>query len=88
MQKLTTHKTRAMKLAKQAAGIAGKVVDMIEKDEYCPDVIQQVDAVNGLLMSAKKELLGGHLNHCLDHKLKENKNKTIEELLKIYNLSR
>ncbi len=78
---------KALKLSKQAAGTLGKVVSMVEKDEYCPDIIQQIDSVMGLLRSCKRDLLLGHLDHCLEHKLKENKAQTIKELMKIYNLS-
>lgn len=88
MHHLTTNKSKSQKLGRQAAGILGKVGQMIEEDAYCPDIIQQVDAVIGLLHRAKRELLAGHLDHCLEHKLKENKEKTIQELLKLYNLSR
>jgi DNA-binding FrmR family transcriptional regulator len=58
---------------------------MVEEDVYCIDVIQQVDAAVGLLVSAKKTLLSGHLVHCLTDKLKEDKGRTIDELLKVYN---
>ena len=68
-------------------GTLAKVNQMIEDDAYCPDVIQQVDAAIGLLRRAKRELLAGHLDHCLEHKLKENKQKAVQELLKLYNLS-
>jgi DNA-binding FrmR family transcriptional regulator len=87
MHQLTTNKAKSQKLGRQAAGILTKVNQMIEEDAYCPDVIQQVDAVIGLLHRAKRELLAGHLDHCLEHKLKENKQKTVQELLKLYNLS-
>ena len=80
-------KTKSLKLAKQALGTLNKVVTLIEADKYCPDIIQQIDSVSGLLKTAKKELLAGHLDSCLLKKLKEDKTKTINELLKIYNLS-
>ncbi len=79
-------KKKALLSIKKAVGINDKVSSMIESDAYCPDVIQQIDAVIGLLKSAKKTLLKGHLDHCLEVKLKEDKNKTIDELLKIYSL--
>lgn len=87
MPHLTTDKARSQKLVRQAAGSLAKVNLMIEQDAYCPDVIQQVDAAVGLLNRAKRELLSGHLDHCLVNKLKENKEKTIRELLKLYQLS-
>lgn len=82
-----TKKEKSILSVKKALGITNKVLKMIEEGKYCPEVIQQIDAVIGLLESTKKTLLEGHLNHCLEFKLKEDKEKTIEELLKIYNLS-
>lgn len=82
-----TEKNKAAKLSKQAAGTLSKVVSMVEQNEYCPEIIQQIDSVIGLLRSCKRDLLLGHLDHCLEIKLKENKAQTIKELMKIYNLS-
>lgn len=81
------NKDKSILSTKKAYGITNKVLQMIEEDKYCPEIIQQIDAVIGLLESAKRSLLEGHLNHCLEFKLKEDKNKTIEEILKIYSLS-
>jgi CsoR family transcriptional regulator, copper-sensing transcriptional repressor len=78
---------KAILAGKKANGTLLKVIKMIEEDKYCPDIIQQVDAVIGLLKSTKKNLLEGHLNHCLEHKLHEDREKTIEELLQIYTLN-
>lgn len=71
---------------KKASGILKKVSEMIEEDRYCPEIIQQIDAVTGLLESAKKTLLKNHLNSCLEHNLKHDKNKAIDELVKIFDL--
>lgn len=84
---LPTKKTKSLKLVKQARGTLETVITMVENDAYCPDIIQQVDSVAGLLKSVKRELLAGHLDTCAVHQLKENKEKAIKELLKIYNLS-
>lgn len=87
MKKLTDQKEKALIATKKAQGTITKVLKMVETDEYCPDVIQQVDAAIGLLNSTRKTLLYGHLNHCVEHKLKENKEKTVQELIKIYSLT-
>lgn len=79
--------TKAVKSSKQALGTLNKVINMIESDIYCPDIIQQVDSVIGLLRHTKKELLAGHLDTCVAHQMKTDKKKAIVELLKIYNLS-
>ncbi|MEI6532843.1 MAG: metal-sensitive transcriptional regulator [Candidatus Roizmanbacteria bacterium] len=85
--KLTNNKTKSLKLSKQALGTLNKVISMVEEDTYCPEVIQQIESVIGMLNSAKKEMLMGHLDNCLEERLKQDKNKTIQELLKIFQLS-
>lgn len=80
-------KQKALKCARQAQGTLEKVVNMIDSDRYCPEVIQQIDSVLGLLKTAKRELLTGHLDTCLLPKMKENKQQAIDELIKIFNLS-
>ena len=87
MQKITVNKAKTLKSAKQAQGTLGKITQMIEADRYCPEIIQQVDSVIGLLRTAKRELLVGHLDTCVVHQMKENKQQAIDELIKIYNLS-
>lgn len=85
--KLSQKKEKSLKCAKQAQGTLAKVTEMIEGGRYCPEVIQQVDSVIGLLKTAKRELLAGHLDTCVAHQMAEDKEKAIAELLKIYNLS-
>jgi len=87
MQKISINKAKTLKSAKQAQGTLNKITQMIETDRYCPEIIQQVDSVIGLLKTAKRELLVGHLDTCLVHQMKENKQQAIDELIKIYNLS-
>lgn len=83
---MKTDKAQALLSAKKAAGTLTKVITMIDGDEYCPDIIQQIDAAIGLLKSTRSNLLSGHLDHCLVEKLKQDKAGTIKELVKIYNL--
>jgi CsoR family transcriptional regulator, copper-sensing transcriptional repressor len=78
---------KSLLLTKQAMGTLHAVLDMIEADEYCPKIIQQVDAAIGLLKSSKKELLAGHLDNCLQDGLATNKEKTIKELVDIFKLN-
>ena len=87
MKELTVNKAKTLKCAKQAQGTLNKVTQMIEDDRYCPEIIQQVDSVIGLLKTAKRELLAGHLDTCVAHQMASNKKKAIAELLKIFNLS-
>lgn len=79
-------KSKASISVKKSIGITNKVLELIEEDEYCPNIIQQIDAAIGLLNSSKKTLLIGHLNHCIEDKLKEDKQKAIKELIRIFSL--
>ena len=87
MDQLSCHKSSSLTLAKQAQGTLLKVLEMIENDVYCPETIQQIESVIGLLKSAKRDLLSGHLDSCLVDRLNKDKDQTIKELVKIYNLS-
>ena len=86
MKKITSSKQKSLKCSKQALGTLNKVVELIESNTYCPEIIQQIDSVVGLLHSARKELLRGHLESCLAERLKTDKEGSIKELLKIYNM--
>jgi CsoR family transcriptional regulator, copper-sensing transcriptional repressor len=80
------NKSKSSLSIKKSVGITNKVLKMIEKDEYCPDIIQQINAAIGLLEASKKRLVRGHLNHCLEDNLERNRTKAIEELVKIFDL--
>lgn len=91
MVKQNTHKhgepnVKARKVINMAIGSVSKIPQMVDENRYCPEVIQQIDSVIGLLHSARKELLKGHLESCLVERLKTDKEGSIKELLKIYNM--
>lgn len=91
MVKHTLHKhgeenSKARKVINMAVGSISKIPDMVLEKRYCPEIIQQIDSVIGLLKSARTELLRGHLDSCLSEQLKKDKEGAVKELLKIYNL--
>ena len=49
---------------KKAQSHIAKILEMLEKDVYCIDVMQQNLAVIGILKSAHQMLLENHLNTC------------------------
>lgn len=85
-EKFKTQKSKTSIGMKKALGTLNKSIKMIEDDEYCPDIIQQIDAAIGLLSSVKKNLLRGHLDHCLELNMKKDKQKAIEELVRVFDL--
>jgi DNA-binding FrmR family transcriptional regulator len=75
---------------KKASSLLLKVTDMVEKNHYCIDVMQQNLAVIGLLRSAHEALMANHLNTCFKSAMATNnegkKKQMIEEILKVTNL--
>lgn len=74
---------------KKAEGMLKKVIQMIEKGEYCMNIVQQNQAVQGCLKSAEKVILENHLNTCfksgMESKNTSNQKKLIAEMLAVLN---
>ena len=63
--------------------------DMIAKDTYCIDVINQTSAAKQALSNIEDLLLENHLSHCALNQIKEGiDKKAIAEILKVYQLKR
>lgn len=76
---------------KKAYSLLGKIIQMVEDDKYCVDIMQQNLAVIGLLKAANNKLMAGHLDTCVAKALSSKNNKkqkqVIEEILFISKLS-
>lgn len=88
---LTEEKKKKIRIGfKKASSLLTKITEMVEKDCYCIDVMQQNLAVIGLLRSAHEILMANHLNTCfrsaMASKNEKKKQKMIEEILKVTNL--
>lgn len=57
--------------------------NMLENDTYCVDILTQVSAVNAALNSFGKELLGEHIKTCVANDIRDGKDETIDELVKL-----
>ena len=71
---------------KKAIGTLHKVITMIEQDEYCADVAQQINSSIWLLRSANNELLKDHLACCGKKALSstsEESQKFIDEFVRV-----
>ena len=83
-------KQRALINFKKAQSLIGKIIEMVEADEYCINIMQQNLAVLGLLKSVHQMLIENHLNTCfkkaIDSKDNKKKNKMAEEILKVTKL--
>ncbi len=72
------------------SGHLKKVIKMIEEDKYCVDVLHQSLACQNALKKVDSLILNQHLRKCVATAMKEGKGKkekSINELLEIYQLS-
>ena len=56
---------------------------MVENDTYCTDILVQVSAVNAALNSFNKVLLANPIRTCVAEDIREGKDETIDELVKV-----
>lgn len=82
-------KKETLRRLKIIEGHLKKVIQMIEEDKYCIDVLQQSLAVQNALKKADSLILDQHLHQCVSKAFKKGKGKkekSIKELLKVYEL--
>lgn len=58
------------------------VIRMVEEDEYCIDVIRQIQAVESALNKVSSQILENHLNSCVITAIQGNDRKERERVLK------
>ncbi len=67
----TDDKDAVLRRLKRIEGQVRGLQRMVDEDTYCIEVLTQVSAVNRALQSVALELLGGHLEHCVQEALVE-----------------
>jgi len=78
------HEKKVLHRLKIAKGHLQKVIDMVEKREYCLDVIQQSQAVQSALSKADEAILENHLKTCASESIKKcESKKDIAEIMQI-----
>lgn len=61
---------------------------MVERDEYCVDIITQTSAVKQALSSVEDAMLENHLStHVIEQMKSGKEKKAISEVLKVYKLA-
>lgn len=70
---------------KIARGHLNKVIKMVEEDEYCIDVLHQMQAVESGLRETGNVVLENHLKTCVSDSIaKGNKDEAIAEIMTIF----
>lgn len=72
MPQHTTH-VDIVKRLKRAEGHLRGIVAMLEEGRECLDIAQQLQAVENAIANAKKTLVHDHIDHCLEHAVREGK---------------
>ncbi len=75
----TLHHSHAdvIKRLKRVEGHVKAIVAMIESQRPCPDIAQQMHAVEAALRQAKRTFIHDHIDHCLDHHLGDDPRATL-----------
>lgn len=73
---------------KRVSGQAQGLVRMVEDDQYCVDVLQQIAAVQGALAQVSKQLLRSHLKTCVveafESEDRGDRDRAIEEIVDLF----
>lgn len=82
-------KNRAIHRAKIIAGQLGGLVKAIEKEEYCPTLLEQSLSIQRSLKSLDGFLLENHLRTHVKHQMQSRggDEKAVKELIRVYTLS-
>ena len=70
---------RLSRIEGQIRGLKG----MVEKDDYCGDILTQAAAANAALNAFSRELLSNHMHSCVVRDIRDGRDETIDELLGI-----
>ncbi|OGH69408.1 MAG: hypothetical protein A2754_01395 [Candidatus Magasanikbacteria bacterium RIFCSPHIGHO2_01_FULL_47_8] len=80
-------KKKTLLSLKKAHSLIATMIEMVEKDRYCIDIMHQNLAVLGLLKSAQQTFMENHLKTCfkkaLSTKNKATEEQMIKEILKV-----
>jgi DNA-binding FrmR family transcriptional regulator len=74
---------------KTARGHLNGVIAMVEGGAYCPDVMKQLSAVQGLVESASRIVLRRHLETCVATAMREGRTEAVvDELMETLKFDR
>ncbi|MPZ89384.1 MAG: metal-sensing transcriptional repressor [Nitriliruptorales bacterium] len=75
------YKTSVTNRLKTARGHLDGVVRMVEAEAYCPDVMKQLAAVQGVLEASSRAVLRKHLETCVAKAMREGRTEEIVDEL-------
>lgn len=82
VSKIKSEKIRTVHRLKIARGHLTKLIDMVENDNYCIDLITQSLAVRKAIKATENIILGRHLRTCFKNAMTEGSSKEQERMIK------
>ncbi|MBW7944377.1 metal-sensitive transcriptional regulator [Patescibacteria group bacterium] len=80
-----TKKDNVLHRLKIIRGHLDKIVQMVEDDAYCIDVLTQTKAVQSSLNKVDEVLLENHLSHCVVEHIQEGQTQlAVDEVMKVF----
>ena len=82
-------KDRSLHRAKIIRGQVDGLIKSIEKEVYCPELLEQSLSIQRSLKSLDAHMLENHLKIHISHQMgdKSQKERAVKELIKVYTLS-
>jgi CsoR family transcriptional regulator, copper-sensing transcriptional repressor len=79
---MTDHDAAITNRLKTARGHLDGVIRMVETDAYCPDVMKQLAAVQGILEATSRTVLRNHLETCVATAMQQGRTtEIVDELM-------
>ncbi len=86
---MDAHQRSVVNRLKTARGQLNGVLAMVENDAYCPEVMKQLAAVQGLVDGASRIMLRRHLETCVAEAMREGRTtEIVDELMETLKFDR
>jgi len=87
---LPEYKRKSLDALKRLEGLTKKVRSMVEQDEYCTHILENLLAMEGHIKHARGQVLESHLHTCAKKKMKSEKDYDafIADIIRTIGLSR
>lgn len=80
-------RARAQARLRRIEGQVRGVQRMVEEGRYCPEILDQLSAIEEALRGVTRELVAGHLEHCAPRALRGTREEAadmIDELVRLF----
>lgn len=85
------NRENALRRLKTVEGHLRGVIRMVEQDEYCIDVIRQIQAVESALNKVSTQILENHLSSCVTTAIRGNdaseRERVLKEISEVFEMS-